>query len=217
MPGTNGSERSRGEIVFGIAEEAVAVGVQFEHSAAWLEDDRFAVVGNDILLGVGGGSERAFAVEASRATHSVIPAAMPTRPVITAWTVPAGSAVPTWPAARTTRTATPPAALFPFAHITHVRRPSQKEARSPSDHEKLSPLPRMPKLAGIPLRLATTARESHFARKLQTPFHPEEHTGRSDLADHRPILGFRMGLISDCRGYRSCRGLIMPAEDYSSR
>ena len=179
VPGTNGSVRSRGEIVFGIAEEAVAVGVQFEHSAAWLEDDRFAVVGNDILLGIGGGSERAFAVEASRATHSVIPAAMPARPVITAWTMPTGSAMPTWPAARTTRTATPPAALFPFAHITHVRRPSQKESRDRRATTKNCRRSRgCRNWPASPCGWLQRHAKVISRAKLQTPFHPEEHTGR---------------------------------------
>jgi hypothetical protein len=131
---------------------------------------------------------------------------MSTRSVITARTV------PTRAAARTTaRTATTSAALFPLAHVTHLRRPPIKNNAIADQPRTIAAALMMPtssptSLCGWLKRPGKTV----SARQLQTPFHPEEP------ADIR--LGGQPTdtLFQDGLDFRSPRAVCRPPQATSS-
>ena len=93
---------------------------------------------------------------------------MSARSVIATLTMPTRSMSTTGSAARTTRTATTPAALFPLAHITHLRRPP-KEKEFAIAHGSPTNAAATPILTGPLGHRLNQARKTHFARQFQTP------------------------------------------------
>ena len=99
-----------GEVGRGVAEEAVAVGVHFQHAQARLDDARFAVVGHRLVFGIGRPIVRI--LEAALAVASARPA-VGVRSAASATTT---AAAATAHAASTARPA-----LLSFTHVSPER------------------------------------------------------------------------------------------------